>query len=77
MCDENVRSVLLVYLISGRFSWLGFEFRGALLQPFLNGRMDGGVKFLVASGYPGLTTLNFFPANVQELAGVRMPFGAS
>lgn len=53
------------------------EFRGALVRPFLNGRMDGGVNFLIASGYTGQTTQNFFPSDVQEVVGVRMPSYAS
>jgi hypothetical protein len=34
------------------------EFRGALIRPFLNGRLTAGVNFLIASGYTGQTTEN-------------------
>lgn len=35
------------------------EFRGALVRPFLGGRMTAGVNFLIASGYTGQTTETF------------------
>ena len=53
------------------------EFRGALVRPFWNGRMDAGVNFLVASGYTGQTTENFYPSDIQEVVGVRIPSYAS
>ena len=63
------------------------EFRGALVRPFLNGRIDVGVNFLIASGYSGQTTENFCqetdlpaacnPSTVQEVVGVRIPSYAS
>lgn len=53
------------------------EFRGALVRPFLNGRIDAGVNFLIARGYTGQTTENFFPSEVQEVVGVRIPSYAS
>jgi len=53
------------------------EFRGAVVRPFLNGRMDAGVNFLVASGYSGQTTENFYPSEIQEVVGVRIPSYAS
>jgi hypothetical protein len=63
------------------------EFRGAVVRPFLNGRMDAGVNFLIARGYTGQTTENFCqttnvptecnPSDVQEVVGVRMPSYAS
>jgi hypothetical protein len=53
------------------------EFRGALVRSFLNGRMDVGVNFLVASGYTGQTTENFYPSDIQEVVGVRIPSYAS
>ena len=53
------------------------EFRGALVRPFLSGRLDAGVNFLLASGYTGQTTENFFPSNIQEVVGVRVPSYAS
>ena len=49
------------------------EFRGALVRPFWNGRMDAGVNFLIASGYTGQTTENFYPSDIQEVVGVRIP----
>lgn len=53
------------------------EFRGALVRPFKNGRFTAGVNFLVASGYTGQTTENFYPSDVQEVVGVRIPSYAS
>jgi hypothetical protein len=53
------------------------EFRGALVRPFWNGRMDAGVNFLIASGYTGQTTENFYPSDIQEVVGVRIPSYAS
>jgi hypothetical protein len=53
------------------------EFRGAVVRPFLNGRMDVGVNFLIASGYTGQTTENFYPSDIQEAVGVRIPSYAS
>jgi hypothetical protein len=53
------------------------EFRGALVRPFLNGRLTAGVNFLVASGYTGQTTENFSPSDIQEVVGVRIPSYAS
>jgi uncharacterized protein involved in tellurium resistance len=53
------------------------EFRGALVRPFLHGRMDIGVNFLIASGYTGQTTENFYPSDIQEVVGVRIPSYAS
>jgi hypothetical protein len=47
------------------------EFRGA--RPFLNGRVDAGVNFLIARGYTGQTTENFYPSETQEVVGVRIP----
>jgi len=53
------------------------EFRGALVKPFLNGRMNAGVNFLIATGYTGQTTENFSPSDIQEVVGVRIPSYAS
>jgi hypothetical protein len=53
------------------------EFRGAMVRPFMNGRLDAGVNFLIARGYTGQTTENFFPSDIQEVAGVRIPSYAS
>jgi hypothetical protein len=53
------------------------EFRGAVVRPFLNGRLDAGVNFLIASGFSGQTTENFFPSDIQEVVGVRIPSYAS
>jgi hypothetical protein len=56
------------------------EFRGALVRPFMNGRLDVGVNFLIASGYTGQTTqyfsypvINPNPDQIQEVVGVRVP----
>jgi uncharacterized protein involved in tellurium resistance len=53
------------------------EFRGAVVRPFLNGRMNVGVNFLIASGFTGQTTENFEPSQIQEVVGVRIPSYAS
>jgi hypothetical protein len=53
------------------------EFRGAMVRPFANGRFTAGVNFLIASGYTGQTMENFFPSDVQEVVGVRIPSYAS
>ncbi len=53
------------------------EFRGAVVRPFLNGRMNVGVNFLVAGGYTGQTAENFYPSDIQEVVGVRIPSYAS
>jgi hypothetical protein len=53
------------------------EFRGAVTRPFLHDRMNIGVNFLIASGYAGQTTENFYPSDIQEVVGVRIPSYAS
>ncbi len=53
------------------------EFRGAWVRPFLKGRVDAGVNFLIARGYTGQTTENFYPSQIQEVVGVRIPSYAS
>jgi len=53
------------------------EFRGALVRPFLSGRMNAGVNFLIAGGYTGQTTENFYASGLQEVVGVRIPSYAS
>jgi hypothetical protein len=53
------------------------EFRGAVVRPFVNGRLTAGVNFLIASGYTGQTTENFYPSDIQEVVGVRIPSCAS
>jgi hypothetical protein len=53
------------------------EFRGAVVRPFMNGRLDAGANFLIARGYSGQTTENFYPSDIQEVAGVRIPSYAS
>ena len=53
------------------------EFRGVLVRPFLKGRLDAGVNFLVASGFTGQTTENFYSSAIQEVVGVRIPSYAS
>lgn len=53
------------------------EIRGALVRPFLNGHFDAGINFLVASGFTGQTTENFYPSVIQEVVGVRIPAYAS
>ena len=54
------------------------EFRGAVVRPFMNARLTAAVDFLIASGYTGQTTENFYPQTViQEVVGVRLPSYAS
>jgi hypothetical protein len=53
------------------------EFRGAVVRPFMNGRVNAGINFLIARGYTGQTTENFFPSDIQEVVGVRVPSYAS
>jgi len=53
------------------------QFRGAVVRPFLNGRMNVGVNFLIANGYTGQATENFYPSDIQEVVGVRIPSYAS
>jgi hypothetical protein len=59
------------------------EFRASLVRPFRDGRLNVGVNMLIASGYTGQTTENFWnfakqQANqVQEVVGVRIPSYAS
>lgn len=53
------------------------EFRTALVRPFLSGRLDAGVNSLIARGYTGQTTENFYPSEIQEVVGVRTPSYAS
>jgi hypothetical protein len=53
------------------------EFRGAVVRPFMNGRVNAGVNFLIARGYTGQTTETFVPSDIQEVMGVRVPSYAS
>lgn len=53
------------------------EFRGTLVRSFLDGRLDAAVNFLMARGYTGQTTENFYPSVIQEVVGVRIPAYAS
>ncbi len=55
------------------------EFRGALIRPFLEGRMSLGTEFLIASGYTGQTTEVFayptdptFPIPIERVVGVPL-----
>jgi hypothetical protein len=50
------------------------EIRGAVLRPFLNGRLDAGVQFLVAKGFTGQTTETLA---FERIVGVRMRSYAS
>lgn len=53
------------------------EFRGAVSRPFLDGRLNAGVNFLVASGYTGQTTeVTALPGEgepFERRVGVRLP----
>jgi len=53
------------------------ELRGVLVRPLLNGRMNIGLNILAAGGYTGQTTENFYPSDIQEVVGVRIPGYAS
>jgi hypothetical protein len=53
------------------------EFRAALVRPFMEGRLNVGVNMLIAHGYTGQTTENFYSSDVQEVVGVRIPSYAS
>lgn len=49
------------------------EFRAAVVRQFLRGRVEAGANMLIASGYAGQTTENFYPSEIQEVVGVRIP----
>ncbi len=53
------------------------EFRGALVRPFLNGRLDAGINFMISRGYTGQTTevlaLATDPAPFERVTGVYLP----
>jgi carboxypeptidase family protein len=52
------------------------EFRGALIRPFWNGRLDAGLNFLIAKGYTGQTTeVIALPGETpsEMVVGVRLP----
>jgi Carboxypeptidase regulatory-like domain len=53
------------------------EFRGAVVRSFMDRHLDAGVNFLIARGYSGQTTENFYPSDIQEVVGVRIPSYAS
>jgi len=53
------------------------EFRGAVVRAFMNGRVTCGANFLIAGGYTGQTTENFYGSDIQEAVGVRIPSYAS
>jgi hypothetical protein len=53
------------------------EFRAAVIRPFRDGRLLLGVNLLIASGYAGQTIENFYPSDVEEVVGVRIPSYAS
>jgi len=53
------------------------EFRAALVRPFLSTRLDVGANMLIASGYTGQTIESFYPSEIQQVVGVRIPSYAS
>jgi hypothetical protein len=53
------------------------EFRGAVVRPFLDQRLNVGVNFLVASGHTGQTLETFGGSDISEVVGVRIPSYAS
>jgi hypothetical protein len=55
------------------------EFRGAVLRPFLDGRVTLSTEFLIVSGYTGQTTEVFalpsdpaYPSPIERVVGVRL-----
>jgi len=55
------------------------EFRGAILRPFLDGRMTLSTEFLIANGYTGQTTEVFsypgdpsYPTPIERIVGVPL-----
>jgi hypothetical protein len=55
------------------------EFRGAILHPFLDGRMTLSAEFLIANGYTGQTIEVFalpsdttYPAPIERVVGVPL-----
>jgi hypothetical protein len=53
------------------------EFRAAVVRGFLHNRLNAGVNMLIARGYAGQTIENFYPSEIQEVVGVRIPSYAS
>ena len=53
------------------------EFRGAVVRPFLNDRLEVGANLLIAKGFTGQTTENFYPSQIPQVVGVRIPSYAS
>src|SRR6202451_1864123 len=53
------------------------EFRAAIVRPFKEGRLNVGVNMLIARGFTGQTTESFYPSDIQEVVGVRIPSYAS
>jgi hypothetical protein len=53
------------------------EFRGAVVRPFLDERLNVGVNFLLAGGYTGQTLESFGGSEISEVVGVRIPSYAS
>lgn len=53
------------------------ELRAAIVRPFLDSRLDVGVNLLIAGGYTGQTIENFYPSDLQQVVGVRIPSYAS
>jgi len=53
------------------------EFRGVVVRPFMNGRLEAGANFLIATGFTGQRAENFNASSIQEVVGVRIPSYAS
>jgi len=53
------------------------EFRAAVAHPWMNNRLTAGINMLIARGYTGQTTENFYPSQLQQIVGVRIPSYAS
>ena len=74
------RTSLSLPILSFGASSLGQEFRSVSLDEVLRSvrvALEGGLNFLIARGYTGQTTENFFPSDIQEVVGVRVPSYAS
>ncbi len=53
------------------------EFRGAVVRPFFDERLNLGVNFLTATGHTGQTLETFESSDIAEVVGVRIPSYAS
>ena len=68
-CEPNVNSQCVGTSVR--------EFRAEVVRPFQDGHWNVGVNMLFAGGYTGQTIENFYPSDIQEVVGVRIPSYAS